>query len=72
VVLAAERGASALDLTRLRRLAWAIGALLPELVDEDRVLPRTAGHFPLHRDDNEESSMDRSRALGQQTRPHRT
>ncbi len=43
VVLAAERGAVALDLTRLRRLAWAVGAPLPELVDEDRVLPRAAG-----------------------------
>jgi transcriptional regulator with XRE-family HTH domain len=37
VVLAAERGAVALDLTRLRRLAWAVGAPLPELIDEDRV-----------------------------------
>jgi len=43
VVLAAERGAVALDLTRLRRLAWAVGAPLTELVDEDRVLPRAAG-----------------------------
>lgn len=39
IVLAAERGAVALDLTRLRRLACAVGAPLPELVDED--LPRT-------------------------------
>ena len=43
VVVAAERGAVALDLTRLRHLAWAVGAPLPELVDEDRVSPRAAG-----------------------------
>jgi transcriptional regulator with XRE-family HTH domain len=43
VVLAAERGAVAVEVTRLRRLAWAVGAPLPDLVDEDRVLPRAAG-----------------------------
>jgi hypothetical protein len=41
VVIAAERGAVALDLTRLRRLAWAVGAPLPDLVDEDRVPARS-------------------------------
>jgi transcriptional regulator with XRE-family HTH domain len=45
VVLAAERRAVAVEMTRLRRLAWAVGAPLPELVDEDRVLPRAAGSY---------------------------
>ena len=36
VVLAAERGAVAIELTRLRRIAWAVGAPLPLLLDEDR------------------------------------
>jgi len=43
VVIAAELGAVALDLTRLRRLAWALGAPLPELVDKDSIPPRAAG-----------------------------
>ncbi len=43
VVLATERGAIAVEMTRVRRLAWAVGAPLPELVDEDRVVPRAAG-----------------------------
>ena len=41
-VQAAEQAAVSVDLTRLRRLAWAVGAPLPELVDEDRELPRPA------------------------------
>lgn len=45
VVIAAERGAVALDLSRLRRLAWAVGAPLSELVDEDRVPPRAARSY---------------------------
>ena len=43
IVLAAERGAVALDPTRLPRLGRAVGAPLSELVEEDRVLPRAAG-----------------------------
>jgi len=39
-VIAAERGAVALDLT-LWRLAWAVGAPLPKLVDEE---PHSAPH----------------------------
>lgn len=38
VILAAERGAVALELTRLRRIAWAIGAPLDVLLDEDRAV----------------------------------
>lgn len=37
-VIAAERGAVALELTRLRRIAWAVGAPLDLLLDEDRTL----------------------------------
>jgi hypothetical protein len=43
VVRDAELAAVSTDITRLRRLAWAVGAPLPELVDEGRVLPRAAG-----------------------------
>jgi transcriptional regulator with XRE-family HTH domain len=43
VVQDAERAAVSVDLTRLRRLAWAVGVPLPELVDEDRILARAAG-----------------------------
>ncbi len=44
VVIAAERGAVALELTRLRRLAWALDAPLPLLVDEDRTSVRVGSH----------------------------
>ena len=43
LVQAAEQGMVSVDLTRLRCLAWAVGAPLPELLDEDRTLPRAAG-----------------------------
>lgn len=43
VVQDTERAAVSIDLTRLRRMAWAVGVPLPELIDEDRVLPRAAG-----------------------------
>ena len=43
VVLAAERGAVALELTRLRRLAWAVGVPLVQLLDEDRTTAPKAG-----------------------------
>ena len=36
VVIAAERGAVGIELTRLRRIAWALDAPLPFLLDEDR------------------------------------
>ncbi len=36
VVIAAERGSVTLDLTRIRRLAHAVGAPLPDLLDEAR------------------------------------
>jgi len=40
VVRDAELAAVSVDLTRLRRLAWAVGVSLPELVDEDRTVAR--------------------------------
>lgn len=46
VVLAAERGAVALELTRLRRLAWAVGVPLTQLLDEDRATTPKAGSHP--------------------------
>jgi len=44
VVIAAERGSVTLDLTRIRGLAHAVGAPLPDLLDEDR-LRGTGSHF---------------------------
>ena len=38
VVVAAERGAVALDLTRIPRLSHAVGAPMPDLLDEDKFL----------------------------------
>jgi transcriptional regulator with XRE-family HTH domain len=43
LVRATEQAVVSVDVTRLRRLAWAVGASLGELVDEDRELPRAAG-----------------------------
>lgn len=43
LVQATERATVSVDVTRLRRLAWAVGVPLPELLDEDRELPRAAG-----------------------------
>ena len=43
IVQDTERAEVSVDLTRLRRLAWAVGAPLTERVDEDRLLPRAAG-----------------------------
>lgn len=40
IVRDAERAMVSVDLTRLRRLAWAVGAPLAELVDEDRTVAR--------------------------------
>ena len=39
LVRATEEATISVDLTRLRRLAWAVGAPLPRLIDEDFVTP---------------------------------
>ena len=44
VVIEAERGSVTLDLTRIRRLAHAVGAPLPDPLDEDR-FRGTGSHF---------------------------
>lgn len=45
LVRATEQAAVSVDVTRLRRLAWAVGVPLPELVDEDWRAPTCASRI---------------------------
>ena len=44
LVGATEEATISVDLTRLRRLAWAVGASLPQLLDEDFVTASATAH----------------------------
>jgi transcriptional regulator with XRE-family HTH domain len=44
LVRATEEATISVDLTRLRRLAWAVGAPLHQLLDEDVIVPTASAN----------------------------